>query len=381
LDSPWLGQVFFSLCGRLSDLSFVRFKHQKTELNSHSLMKNAALFAAAGIMLATASVQSADPGYHFLKEIPIGGEGGWDYLTVDESARRLYVSHATKVIVVDIDKDKIVGEVADMPGVHGIAIATLSPELHVGFSSNGREDKISMFDVKTLKTTTKAAAGKNPDAILFVPQRAEIYAFNGRDHSVSVFEADDADPVGTIPLPGKPEFATTDPKANRVYCNIEDKNEVAVIDTATRKVVEHWPIAPGEEASGMAIDLEHHRLFIGCANKLMVMMDSTNGKVLGSVPIGGHVDANAFDPGTQLAFSSNGEGNVTIAHEDSPDKLTVVQTLTTEPSARTMALDPKTHNIYLSCAKMGPAPAGSEKKRGEMVPGSFKVLVYGPGKN
>jgi DNA-binding beta-propeller fold protein YncE len=328
------------------------------------------------------SVQGAEassgPAYHFVKEIPIGGDGGWDYLTVDESARRLYVTHNTKVVVIDLTIDKVVGEITDTPGVHGLAIVPLSPDSHLGFSSNGREDKISMIDLKTLKTTKKEAAGKNPDAILFVPQRAEIYAFNGRGQSVSVFEADDADAEATIELPGKPEFATTDPKANRVYVNLEDKNEVAVIDTATRKVVERWPIAPGAEASGMAIDLEHHRLFLGCANKLMVMMDSSNGKVVATVPIGGRVDANAFDPGTQLAFSSNGEGNVTIAHEDGPDKLTVVQTLTTEQGARTMALDPKTHNIYLASAKFDSAPEPG--KRPQMVPGSFKVLVYAMGK-
>jgi DNA-binding beta-propeller fold protein YncE len=323
---------------------------------------------------------SASPEYHLLKEIPVGGEGGWDYLTVDETARRLYVTHATKVVIIDLEKDKVVGEIADTPGVHGFAVAELSPELHLGFSSNGKEDKMSIVDLKTLKTTTKAATGKNPDAILYVPQRAEVYTFNGGDHNVSVFEADDGDPLDPIALPGKPEFATVDPKAERVYCNIEDKGEVVAIDTSTRKVAAHWPIAPGKAASGMAIDLEHHRLFLGCDNKLMVMMDSTNGKVVSSVPIGGGVDATAFDPATQLAFSSNGEGTVTIAHEDSPDKLTVVQTLVTERGARTMALDPKTHNIYLATAKFEAEPepaAGAPHKRPQIVPGTFKVLVYG----
>jgi len=256
--------------------------------------------AALGLALAV-RLQSAEapagPGYHFLKEIPVGGEGGWDYLAVDESARRLYVTHDTKIVVIDIEKDKVVGEIADTPGIHGLAIAALSPEVHLGFSSNGREDKMSMIDLKTLKTTSKPATGKRPDAILFVPQRAEVYTFNAGDHSASVFEADDGDPEGAIPLPGKPEFATVDPKATRVYCNIEDKNQVAAIDTGTRKVVEQWPTAPGESPSGMAIDLEHHRLFLGCANKLMVMMDSSNGKVITTVPIGARVDANAFEIG------------------------------------------------------------------------------------
>jgi DNA-binding beta-propeller fold protein YncE len=350
-------------------------------------MKHTALLTVALALLSVLSAASvkgaetsAGPGYHFLKEIPIGGEGGWDYLAIDETARRLYVTHDTKIVVVNLDTDKIAGEIADTPGVHGLAIAALSPEVHLGYSSNGREDKMSMVDLKTLKTTSKVATGKRPDAIIFVPQRAEVYAFNAGDHSASVFEADDGDAEGAIPLPGKPEFAVAEPKANRVYCNIEDKSLVAAIDTGTRKVVDQWPIAPGETASGMAIDLEHHRLFIGCANKLMVMMDSSNGKVVATVPIGGRVDANAFDPGTQLAFSSNGEGNVTIAHEDAPDKLTVVQTLTTEPGARTMALDPKTHNIYLACAKFEPAAAGAPQQRPKIVPGTFKILVYGMGK-
>ena len=314
-------------------------------------------------------------GYKVGTHYPVPGNGGFDYLTLDNTARRLYLSHATQVDVLDADSGKLIGTISDTPGVHGIAIA---PEFKHGFTSNGREDKMSMVDLKTLKTTTKVATGKRPDAIIFVPQRAEVYAFNAGDHSASVFEADDGDPEGAIPLPGKPEFAVAEPKANRVYCNIEDKNLVASIDTASRKVVEQWSTAPGESPSGMAIDLEHHRLFIGCANKIMVMMDSANGKVVATVPIGGRVDATAFDPATQLAFSSNGEGNVTIAHEDSPDKLTVVQTLTTEPGARTMALDPKTHNIYLACAKLQPAADGQQ--RPQIVPGTFKILVYGMGK-
>jgi DNA-binding beta-propeller fold protein YncE len=180
--------------------------------------------------------------------------------------------------------------------------------------------------------------------------------------------------VATIALSGKPEFAAADPKAGRVYCNIEDKSEVAVIDTKTHKVVALWPIAPGEEAAGMAIDAVHHRLFLGCHNKLMVMMDSTNGKVIASVPIGERTDANVFDAGTQFAFSSNGEGNVTVAREDAPDKLTVVQTLITERGARTMTLDPTTHKIYLASAKYEPATAGQRPK---IISGSFKLLVYG----
>ncbi|HEY4234207.1 MAG TPA: YncE family protein [Lacipirellulaceae bacterium] len=330
------------------------------------------LVTSIAMLLALAPVTHADGPYHFIKEIPIGGEGGWDYLAVDEASRRIYVSHATKVVVIDLDKDEVAGEIADTPGVHGIAIA---PKLDRVFVSNGRESKASVVDSKTLATLMKVDTGPNPDAILYEPSQQEVYTFNGRGKSATVFAADSGKAVATIELSGKPEFAVYDPSSGRVYNNIEDKSEVVAIDTKMHKVVDTWPIAPGESASGMAFDAAHHRLFLGCDNKMMVMMDSASGKVITNVPIGEGVDANAFDPATQLAFSSNGEGNVTIAHEDAPDKLTVVQTLETERGARTMTLDPSTHKIYLSSAKSEPAEPG--QRRPKMVAGSFKVLVYG----
>ena len=321
--------------------------------------------------------RGAEGPYHFLKEIQVGGEGGWDYLSVDEIGRRLYVTHNTKVLVIGLDKQELAGEIADTPGVHGFALA---PALGRGFSSNGREAKASIVDLKTLKTLAEVETGENPDAILYEAGQQEVYTFNGRGHSATVFKATSGKVVANIPLSGKPEFAVAEPKAGRVYCNIEDKNEIAAIDTRTHQVVNTWPIAPGEEASGMAIDLEHHRLFIGCNNKLMEMIDSNNGKVIASVPIGEGVDANAFDPGTRFAFSSTGEGTVTVAREDTPEKLTVIQTLKTERGARTMALDPRTHNIYLAAAKYEASqeqPSGGGQQRPRMVPGSFKILVYG----
>jgi len=330
------------------------------------------------LLVAGASARAADAAYHFLKDIPVGGEGGWDYLSVDAGARRLYVTHSSKVVVIDLDKEEVVGEITDTPGVHGFALA---PELGRGFSSNGQESNASIVDLKTLKTLSQVPTGANPDAILYEPGQKEVYTFNGRGKSATVFEASTGKVVATIALSGKPEFATADLQAGRVYVNIEDKSELAVIDTKTHEVVNTWPIAPGEEASGMAIDLTNHRLFIGCNNKLMVMMDSTNGKVIATVPIGQGVDANAFDPGTKLAFSSNGEGNVTIAREETPDGLKVVQTLATERGARTMTLDPKTHRIYLAAAKFEASPEptpGAPRQRPKMISGSFKVLVYGP---
>jgi DNA-binding beta-propeller fold protein YncE len=323
-----------------------------------------------------ATAGAADP-YRFLKEIKVGGDGGWDYLSIDSAGRRLYLSHATKAVVVDLDKGTVVGEIEDTPGIHGIAVA---PELGRAFTSNGGEAKASIVDLKTLKTISKASTGQNPDAILYVPGRQEVYTFNGRGRSATVFGAKSGEVVATIPLGGKPEFAVFDPEAKRIYCNLEDKSEVAAIDADAHSVAATWPIAPGEGASGMAIDLKNHRLFLGCDNKLMVMMNSQDGKVVATVPIGQGVDANAFDPATGLAFSSNGEGTVTIAHEDGPDKLTVVQTLTTTRGAKTMALDPKTHQIYLGAAEYEKAAAGAPGKKGQrpkIIPGSFKVLVYG----
>src|SRR5436190_1367633 len=303
-------------------------------------------------------LHAQDSPYRLAHEIVVGGEGGWDYLSVDAAAHRLYVSHATKVVAIDTQANKMVGEVTDTPGVHGFAIAA---ELGRGFSSNGRENKVSIVDLKTLKTIQKVDTGENPDAIMYEPARKEVYAFNGRGKSATVIDAQGGHVIATIPLDGKPEFAQADSKAGKVYVNIEDQNAIKVIDTAKHAVTATWPIAPGEAASGMAFDLENHRLFIGCENKLMLMIDATTGAVVYSVPIGDGVDGNAFDPATKLAFSSNGgAATVTIAHEESPSLLNVVQTLKTTKGARTMALDPLTHKIYLAAN----------------VSGTFTVQVY-----
>jgi hypothetical protein len=235
-------------------------------------------------------------------------------------------------------------------------------------------------DLKTLQTLSKVDTAQGPDGMLYNPAQKEAYLFCGRAESATVVDVKAAKVVATIPLGGRPEFAAVDPEAGRIYDNLEDKREVAVIDAKSHQVVTNWPIAPGEEASGMAIDVTHHRLFIGCHNGKMVMMDSTDGKVLASVPIGPGVDANAFDPGTRLAFASCGDGTTTIAKEESPDKLTFVQMLKTERGARTMALDPATHNIYLPTAQFESSTnqvAGAPRQRPRMVPGTFKILVYG----
>jgi len=340
---------------------------------------NLARLFAAGLVAGAVLIARADEPYRLLNEIAVGGEGSWDYLSVDSAAHRLYVSHGTVAVVIDTEKDAVIGQVDDANGIHGIAVA---PKLGRGFTSNGRENKASIFDLATFKTLSKVETGGNPDWIMFEPTQGEVYTFNGSGKSATVIAADSGKVVATIPLGGKPETAMEDEKLGRIYDNIEDTNEVVAIDIKTHAVVEHWPIAPNKAASGMAIDLAHHRLFLGCGDSnTMAMMDYTNGKMVASVPIGAGVDACCFDPGTQLAFSScGGSGTVTIAHEDAPDKLTVVQTLKTDLRARTMTLDPATHKIYLATAKFiapaADAPAAT-RRRPAMVPGSFRILVFG----
>jgi DNA-binding beta-propeller fold protein YncE len=322
------------------------------------------------LSIVTASAVCAGE-YHLLKEIPVGGDGGWDYLSVDSAGQRLYVSHGTKVVVIDTAKDVISGEITNTPGVHGLAPA---PDLGRGFVSCGREDKCAIVDLKTFQIISKVDTGKNPDAMLYDPARQEVYMFNHTGGSATVIDAKAGKVIATVPLDGKVEFGVVDTKAERVFVNLEDKSELVAIDTKTHTVKNRWPIAPGEEASGLAFNEKTHRLFLGCGNKMMVMVDSESGKVLASVPIGDGVDANAFDPATQLAFASCGDGTVTIAKEDG-DKLTVVQTLKTEKGARTMTIDTATHKIYLASAKFSEPAAG--QRRGKMVAGSFKILVYG----
>jgi len=317
--------------------------------------------------------------YQSAGEIPIGGEGGWDILTIDRTANRLYLSHATKVVVVDLGKNSVVGEIADTPGVHAFVAV---PALQRGFSSNGKEAKASVVDLRTFKTISKIDTGQSPDAIVYEPNHREVYVFNHAGNSCTVIDAQTATVSTTIQLSGKPEFATVDLTAGRIYCNIEDKSEVAVIDTSKHEVIARWPVAPGEEPSGIALDARHHRLFAGCHNKMMVMLDTETGKVIANVPIGEGVDGCEFDESTQLAFASCGDGTTTIGKEDAPDKLTVVQVLRTQRGARTMALDSRTHRIYLPTAQFVPAPSpspGASPARPSIVPNTLKLLVYTSG--
>src|SRR5947209_4007979 len=330
-----------------------------------------------GLITFWATTIVSQESYKFLNQIPIGGEGGWDILTIDSAAARLYLSHATKVVVIDLNKNAVAGEIADTPGVHGFIAV---PEFNRGFSSNGKENKSSVVDLKTLKTISKIDTGESPDALVYERKHHEVYVFNHRGNSATVIDAKEAKPVATIPLDGNPEFAVVDPDTGRVYVNIEDKSEVMVIEGASHEVVARFPLAPGEEPSGIALDTKNRRLFAVCHNKLMTMLDTETGKVVTTVPICSGTDGAAFSEKTQLAFASCGDGTTTIVKEETPEKLTVVQTLKTERGARTMAIDPKTERIYLPTAQLQPAPSpspGATPARPSIVQNTFKLLIYG----
>ena len=348
-----------------------------------SVVTRIALAALAVVALAAgfwipARVTAALPGesgYHLKQKFPIGGEGFWDYITFDSPARRLFISRGTHVVVLDVDSGKLVGEIPDTPGVHGIALA---PDLGRGFVSNGRGNNVTIFDLKTLATLGHAPAGQNPDAIIYDPATRRVFAMNGRSGDVTAIDAATGSVAGTIPVGGKLEFAAAD-GAGRIYVNVEDKSEIAQIDSQKLAVTARWPLAPCEEPSGLAMDTANRRLFAGCHNKMMAVVDANTGKVIATPAIGEGVDAGRFDPGTKFAFASCGEGVLTVVREDSPDKFSVVENVPTQRGARTMALDPRTHDVYLVTAEFGPRPeptAENPHPRPTMVPNSFVVLEF-----
>ena len=308
------------------------------------------------LVFAAISVWAADS-YQVTKKIPIPGQGSWDYLTVDEGARRLYVSHGTQVEVLDVDSGAIVGKIENTQGVHGIAIA---PDIGHGFVSDGQSSTVTIVDLKTLKTIAEVPTGKKPDAIIYDAATSRVFAFNGGSNSATVIDAKDGKVVGTIELGGGPEFAAADGNGY-VYNNLEDESLVLKINSRTLKVEQRWPTAPCASPSSMAIDPANRRLFLGCRSKVMAVMNAETGRVITTLPIGDHVDATVFDIETRLIFNSNGEGTVTVIRQDSPDKYTIVETVKTLPRAKTSALDPKTHQLFLSTAESG----------------QFEVLVVG----
>jgi len=300
------------------------------------------LIASLVLACIFAAWANAQDHYQLTKKIPIPGQGSWDYLTVDESARRLYVSHGTQVEVVDLETGAPVGKIENTPGVHGIAIA---PELGRGFITNGQSSTVTIFDLKTLKKISDVPTGKKPDAVLYDPAMSRVFAFNGESDSTTVINAKDGSVAGTIHLGGGPEFAASDGKGY-VYNNLEDESLVLKL-----AVDQKWKTC--EKPSSMAMDRENRRLFIGCRSKVMAVMNADTGQVITTLPIGDHVDATAYDPETKLIFNSNGEGTVTVIRQEGPDKYSVVETVKTLPRAKTMALDPKTHQLFLSTAENG----------------------------
>lgn len=318
-------------------------------------------------------------------KIAVGGDGGWDYLTMDPDAMRLYVSRGNRIIVVDTDSEKVVGEVTETSGVHGVAVV---PDLGRGFTSNGGDDTVTVFDLKTLKAIGKVKVGGRPDAIMFDPESRHVFTYNHGSRDATAIDPTAMSVAGTVLLGGVPEAAVADGRGH-VFVNIMDKNEVVEFDGRSLKLLNRWSLAPGTRPTGLALDRAHRRLFSTCGNsQTMVVLDADSGKILASLPIGPGCDGCAFDSDRQLAFSSNGgDGTLTVVREEAPDKFSVVATIPTQQSARTMALDPKTHRIYLSTATYAPRPeakaaetksAPARKgggRRGNVVPGSFVVLV------
>src|SRR6202045_1873233 len=333
------------------------------------------LVSIISLSLAAVAFAAAGPGYHVVATYKVGGDGGWDYLTTDSDARHIYISRGTHVMVIDADSGKSVGDIGDTPGVHGIALA---PELGRGFISNGREGTVSIFDMKTLATSGKVKVGDNPDAILYDPATKRVFTFNGKSQDSTVIDAEKGTVLGTIKLDGKPEFAAADGQGG-VWVNIEDKSELVSIDPSKLEVKSKWPLAPCTEPSGLSLDKKNRRLFVGCDNKMMAVVDADSGKVLATPPIGEGVDATAFDDGTGLAFAScGGDGVLTVVKQESPDKFSVAENVPTQAGARTLAIDSKTHRVFVVTAKFGPPPAATADNphpRRSILPDTFVVLV------
>jgi YVTN family beta-propeller protein len=318
--------------------------------------------------------QNAVSEYKIVNKIKLPGTGGWDYLSVDETYNRLFVSHGTVVVVADLKSGQLVGTIEETPGVHGIAIA---PDLNKAFISVGRSAAVKVIDLKTLAVITDiTGTGKNPDAIMYDSFTKKVFTFNGGSADATVIDAVTNQIIATIPLDGKPEFPVSDGKG-RIYVNNEDKSLITVIDAQLMKVEKTWSIAPGEEPSGLALDNETHRLFSVCSNKLMMIIDANDGHVVTSLPIGEGCDGVKFDPGLKRAYSSNGEGTMTVVQEVDKDNFKVLENFTTMPGARTLAVDVRTHHIYLPSAEFEPAPAPTTENprpRRTMKPDTFAVL-------
>jgi YVTN family beta-propeller protein len=312
-------------------------------------MKSKLIAACAALALVCAAAFGAAVNYQLLKKAGVPGTGGWDYLTVDEAARRVYISHATQVDVLDADSFALVGTIPNTPGVHGVAVASESGR---GYISAGKSDSVIPFDLKTLKSMPEIKVGKKPDAIIFEPLTKRVYVMNGESDSITVLNAKDGSVAGTIELGGGPEFAVSDGKGN-LYVNLEEKNETLHIDVNTLQVKDRWPLSPCATPTSLAMDVENRRLFVGCRSRHFAVLNAENGKVVFTAPIGERVDAGAFDSKTRLVYLSTGDGKVFVFHQDSPDQYSLAQEITTVKGAKTMGFDPKTRNVIVPTSENG----------------------------
>jgi YVTN family beta-propeller protein len=316
------------------------------------------VLATSMLFLGLLPAAASEPGYHIIKKVPLPGGTSWDYVFVDAEGRRVYVSHGTQVEVLDADTFEYVATIPNTPGVHGIAVAR---EFGRGFITAGKSDSVIIFDLKSLKQISEVKVGKKPDAIMYEPLTKHVFAMNGDSDSASIINPADGKVIGTVDLGGGPEFAIADGKGN-VYVNLEEKAETVHVDASTLKVIHSWPLAPGKTATALAFNPSTRRLFAGCrGGQLMVVLDADTGKIVTTAPIGERVDAAAFDPSSSLVFMSNGGGNISIYHEDGNDKFSLLETVSTNPGSKTMALDTKSHSLFV--------PAN--------LNGQFTVLVFG----
>lgn len=331
---------------------------------------------------AVAAAAATAPSYHLAAQYKLPGDGGWDMLSYDPAGKRLFLSRSTQVLVVDAATGKLQGTIEDTPGVHGIALA---PDLGKGYTSNGKEDTVTVFDLKTLKPAMKLkVTGSSPDEIIYDPATKRVFAFNGHSSNVTLIDAATDTVAATLALPGKPEFAVADGKG-AVYVNMEDKNELLRLDAKQPAVAATWALAPCESPSGLAYDAADRRLFAACDNKLMAVVDADTGKLVTTLPIGDGPDGAVYDPATKLVFSPNGgDGTLTVIHVDGADHYSVVATVATHKFARTLALDTDTHTLYLPSAdvEIVPAPAGAtgaaQRPKRNVLPGTFMLLMVAP---
>ena len=336
------------------------------------------LIAAGVVTLAiapSAAYSAATPHFHVERRIALPGDGGWDYIALDATWRRLFVTHGTHVHVVDLDSDSVVGDIPNTPGVHGVAFA---PEVNRGFTSNGRDSSVTVFDLKSLAVISRIKLdARFPDAIMYEPVSGRVFTFNAGSANTTAINAQTGAVEGTLALGGAPEAGVAD-GTGRVYVNLEDSSAVVTFDARTLNALYRWSLAPGEEPTGLALDRVHHRLFAGCANKKLIVLDASSGKRVAVLPIGASVDGVAFDSERQLVLSSNGDGTLTVIHENTPDKYTVVENVVTERGGRTLALDASSGTVYIPTAKFGPPPAPTADRphpRPSIVPGTFHVMV------